>query len=151
MKRTYAFILTVITIVLFTGCTDKETYVDLETGKTVTVTKDSTTGYMINADTKEPLGIYVNTATHDTIYGRTGKVINSFVIKHPDGKFSYRGDDEIKITDGDAKMKADADGASKVKDGDYKKKVDADGDIKIKDGDSKVKIDADGDKKVKSK
>ena len=151
MKRKYVFILSIIAFAGFTGCDSKDTYVDLETGKTITVVKDSTTGYMVNADTREPVGIYVNTATHDTIYGKTGKVINNFVVKHPDGKFTYQGDDEIKITDGDSKIKAEADGDYKIKDGDYKKKVEEDGDIKIKDGDTKIKIEEDGDKKVKTK
>ncbi len=150
MKRMYVFILTLITFVCFTGCDNKDNYVDLETGKTITVEKDPKTGYMVNAETKAPVGIYVNTATNDTIYGRTGKVINNFVVKHPDGKFTYRAD-EIKVTDGDSKMKAEADGDYKVKEGDYKKKVEEDGDVKIKDGDSKIKIEEDGDKKVKSK
>ena len=147
----YVFILAVVTFVCFAGCDNKDNYVDLETGKTITVEKDPATGYMVNAETKEPIDIYVNTATHDTIYGKTGKVINNFVIKHPDGKFTYRADDEIKVTDGDSKMKVEADGDYKVKEGDYKKKVEEDGDIKIKDGDSKIKIDEDGDKKVKNK
>ena len=150
MKKMYVFILAGITFVYFTGCDNKDQYVDLETGKTITVVKDSTTGYMVNAETKEPVGIYVNTSTHDTIYGRTGKVINNLVIKHPDGRFTYEADGEIKVTDGDSKMKVEADGDYKIKEGDYKKKVEEDGDIKIKDGDTKIKIEADGDKKVKS-
>ena|SRR5687767_13907628 len=150
MKKMYVFILAVITFACFTGCDNKDNYVDLETGKTITVEKDPTTGYMVNAETKEPVGIYVNTATHDTIYGKTGKVINNFVVRHPNGKFTYRENGEVQVTDGDSKMKAEADGDYKIKEGDYKKKVDEDGDIKIKDGDSKIKIDGDGDKKVKS-
>ena len=138
MKQCMYFILTVITFVYFTGCDEKDHYVDLETGKTITVEKDQTTGYMINAETKKPVGIYVNTETHDTIYGRTGKVINNLVIRHPDGRFTYQGDVE-------------ADGDYKVKEGDYKMKVEADGDIKIKDGDTKIKIEEDGEKKVKRK
>jgi hypothetical protein len=106
---------------------------------------------MVNAETKAPLGIYVNTATNDTIYGKTGKVINNFIDRHPDGKYTYREDGSIKVTDGDSKLKVEADGDTKVKDDDYKKKVEADGDIKIKDGDTKIKIEKDGDKKVKSK
>lgn len=151
MKRMYVFILAVISFVCITGCDNKENYVDLETGRTITVTKDPATGYMINAESKEPLGIYVNTSTHDTIYGKTGKVINNFIVKHPDGKFTYRESGDIKLTDGDSKIKVEADGDYKIKEGDYKKKVEADGDIKIKDGDTKIKIEKDGDKKVKSK
>ena len=134
MKTKYVVILGLI--ISFIGCDNKDAVVDLETGKTITVVKDSTTGYMINAETKQPVGIYVNNATHDTIYGRTGKVINNLVMKTPDGKYTYQDDSEIKVTD-------------KMPDEDYKKKVEKDGDVKIKDGDTKIKIEADGSKKVK--
>ena len=137
MKTNYIFIVAAIAFVSFPGCDNKETFIDLETGKTITLVKDSTTGYMINADTKEPVGIYVNTTTHDTIYGKTGKVINNLVVRTSDGKFIYRDDNEVKVK---------SDGNDN---GDYKKKVDEDGDVKIKDGDTKIKIDADGDKKIK--
>ncbi len=151
MKTASVFILTVIILVFFIGCDSKDSsYVDLETGNTINVEKDSTTGYMINTETRKPVGIYVNTKTKDTIYGKTGKVINNFVVKHPDGRFTYRGDD-VKITDGDSKLKAEGDGDYKVKEGDYKKKVEEDGDIKIKDGNTKIKINENGDRKVKTK
>lgn len=133
MKTAYGFILGFITFVFFTGCDNKDHYVDLETGKTISVEKDATTGYMVNAETKQPVDIYVNTKTNDTIYGRTGKVINNLVVRHPDGKFVY-----------------EEDGDDKVKEGDYKKKVEEDGDVKIKDGDTKTKIEEEGEKKVKS-
>ena len=51
-------------------------YVDLETLEHIDVIKYSTNGYMINAETKYPVGIYVDTESKDTIYGKTGKVIN---------------------------------------------------------------------------
>lgn len=140
MKTIYVSILAAISFVCFTGCDNKETFVDLETGKTITVVKDSTTGYMINAETRQPVGIYVNTKTNDTIYGRTGKVINNLVVKSADGKYTYSDDTEIKV-----KVDTDGDGG----DGDYKKKVEKDGDVKIKDGDTKIKIEADGEKKIK--
>ena len=139
MKTICICFVAAITFACFTGCDNKETFVDLETGKTITVVKDSTTGYMINAETKQPVGLYVNTKTNDTIYGRTGKVINNLVIKTPDGKYTYTDESEIKV-------KVEGDGSG---DGDYKKKVDGDGDVKIKDGDTKIKIEADGDKKIK--
>ena len=150
MKTNYVFFLAVMIFAGTAGCDNKETFVDLETGKTISVEKDSTSGYMVDVETKKPVGIYVNTRTNDTIYGKTGKVINNFVVKHPDGKFTYSGDD-VKVTDGDSKLKAEGDGDYKVKEGDYKKKVEADGDIKIKDGNTKIKIDEDGSKKVKNK
>ena len=85
---------------------------------------------MVNSETNEPVYIYVDTKTNDTIYGASGKVINGYVVKTSDGKYKYDGDDEYKI-----------------KDSDYKKKVNGE-EVKNKDGDTKIKIE-DGEKKVK--
>jgi hypothetical protein len=137
MKTIHASILTTITFLLLAACNNKDQYVDLQTGKTITVEKDSSTGYMINTETKKPVEIYVNTATHDTIYGKTGKVINNHVTKHPNGSYSYEADVDVNNVN--------------VDNGDYKTKVQRDGDIKIKDGDTKIKIETSGVEKVKSK
>jgi lipopolysaccharide export LptBFGC system permease protein LptF len=144
----------------------KDEYIDLTSGKTVRLEEDKQTGYLVNADTKKPVYIYINPSSEDTFYGRTGKKINGNVIKTSNGNYKYDGDNEYvykdgdfklkndddgdyKDKDGDRKVKVDEDGDLKIKDGDYKKKVDNDGDVKIKDGDKKVKIDKDGDRKVK--
>ncbi|MGK2860575.1 MAG: hypothetical protein ACSLE0_01465 [Chitinophagaceae bacterium] len=119
-------------LLVFTGCKETRSgYYDLNKGERVDLVKDENTGLMVHAETKKPVDIYVNEETHDTIYGRTGKVINGNVIKLEDGKYKYE----------DLKVKMDEDGDFKLKDGDYKRKEDADGDIKIKDGDTKIKID----------
>jgi hypothetical protein len=115
-------------VIIFSSCKQGR-YYDLTAGKYIEVEKDDR-GRIVNSDTHEPVYIYVDTKTHDTIYGSTGKVINGFIVKTEDGKYKYEGDDEYKI-----------------KDGDYKKKVDGD-ELKIKDGDTKIKIE-DGEKKVK--
>lgn len=134
---------------MLVSCVDKDHYIDLNTGKTITVEKDSATGYMINAETKEPVTLYVNTNTHDTIYGKTGKVVNKAVIKSNDGTYTYQADGDVKVSDNNGNsINVEGDGDYKVKDGDYKKKVEKDGDVKIKDGDTKIKIE-DGEKKVK--
>ncbi|MEO8110101.1 MAG: hypothetical protein ABI594_08720 [Ginsengibacter sp.] len=127
------------------SCADKDhRYIDLETGKYVDLVKDSTNGRMVDADTREPVVIYVDTQTKDTIYGKTGKVINGNLTKTNDGKYKY-----IATEDGLDKVKTDDD-AYKIKDGDYKKKVEKDGDVKIKDGDTKIKVDGEtGEKKIK--
>ncbi len=137
-------------------------YIDLTSGKTIRVEKDNETGFMVNAETKKPVYLYVNQSARDTFYGRTGKKINNHVI-HADDDYRYDDDDyvykngdykvkeddeDIKIKDGDYKKKTD-DGDVKIKDGDYKKKTD-DGDVKIKNGDTKIKIE-DGKRKVKTK
>ena len=115
-------------VIIFSSCKQGR-YYDLTAGKYIEVEKDDR-GRIVNSDTHEPVYIYVDTKTHDTIYGSTGKVINGYIVKTEDGKYKYEGDDEYKM-----------------KDGDYKKKVDGD-EVKIKDGDTKIKIE-DGEKKVK--
>jgi hypothetical protein len=115
-------------VIILSSCKQGR-YYDLTAGKYIEVEKDDK-GRIVNSDTHEPVYIYVDTKTHDTIYGSTGKVINGYIVKTEDGKYKYEGDDEYKI-----------------KDGDYKKKVDGD-EVKIKDGDTKIKIE-DGEKKVK--
>ena len=127
MKKTV--FLGLFSIVLLTAC-KRERYYDLTADKYIEVKKDDKTGRMVNAETNEPVYIYVDTEKKDTIYGRTGEVINGHVFVSADGKYKYDGDDEYKI-----------------KDGDYKKKVDGD-EVKIKDGDTKIKIE-DGERKVK--
>lgn len=121
-------------LLIISSCDNsKARYLDLNTGERVELVKDESTGLMVNKETGEPVHIYVDTETNDTIYGRSGKVINGHVVK-VDGKYKYDNDDEYKI-----------------KTGDYKKKVEDDGDIKIKDGDSKTKIDGEtGERKVKT-
>ena len=131
--------------ILFAACSnEKDSYVDLRTGKTITVEKDPQTGYWVNAETKEPVYIYVNTKNNDTIYGRTGATINGHVVKASDGIYWYDDDDEYK-------SKYASDAGMNTTDGDYKKKVEEDGDTKIKDGEKKIKIDGEtGEKKVKN-
>ena len=104
-------------------------YYDLTAGEYIEIEKEEN-GRVVNAETHEPVYMYVDTKTNDTIYGASGKVINGYIVKTEDGKYKYEGDDEYK-----------------VKYGDYKKKVDGD-EVKIKDGDTKIKIE-DGEKKVK--
>ena len=112
---------------------EKGRYVDLRTGEKIEIEKDPQTGTWINKETDKPVYIYVDTKTDDTIYGRTGEVINGHVVKTSDNLYWYEMDDEYK-----------------VKRGDYKYKVEEDGDIKIKTDDKKIKIDGEtGEKKVK--
>jgi len=134
---------------------NNERYLNLNTGENVELEKDSTTGFMIDADSRKPIDVYVDTKTGDTIYGRTGKVINGHVVKDEKGVYAYKDWDvkqegeEYKAKADDAKIKSE-DGDSKTKDGSYTKKVDEDGDVKIENGSTTVKIDGEtGKKKVK--
>ncbi|MFI5131367.1 MAG: hypothetical protein ACHQFX_15300 [Chitinophagales bacterium] len=116
--------------ILLTAC-NQHRYVDLTSGEHIDLVKDEKTGLMVDSKTRQPVYMYVDTKTHDTIYGVTGKVVNGHIVKTEDGKYKYDGDDEYKM-----------------KNGDYKVKVEGD-EIKIKDGDKKIKIE-DGEKKVKN-
>jgi len=143
MKLLSTVMVSLTAAVVMASCTDsRDRYVDLSTGQPVVLVKDEQTGLLVNAETKKPLRIYVDTKTHDTIWGKTGVVINGDLLKEGE-VYVYKKDE-------DRKVKTDDEGSYKIKDGDYKKKVEKDGDIKIKDGDTKIKIDAQtGETKVK--
>lgn len=136
------FLSALAAVLVLVSCKDRtgSSYYDLNSGKTVKLEKDEATGLMVDADTRQPVYIYVDKRTDDTIYGVTGEVINGKVMKLEDGKYKY----------GELKIKHDDDGDFKLKDGDFKKKIDADGDVKTKDGDDKRKKDSD-DGEVKNK
>ena len=143
-------------VIAGTSCkNNNDRYLNLNTGENVEIERDSTTGFMIDADSHQPVDLYVDTKTNDTIYGRTGKVINGYVVKDDKGVYAYRDwdvkqdGDEYKAKTDDAKIKSE-DGESKVKNGSYTKKVEDDGDVKIENGTTQVKIDGKtGKRKVK--
>jgi hypothetical protein len=122
---------------LWSACSSKKgAYVDLRSGEKIEVEKDPVTGVWLNADTKEPVYLYVDTKKNDTLYGETGEVVNGHVVLSGN-KYWYDADleKENKVVVSD----------------DYKTKVEDDGDVKIKDGDTKIKIDGEtGEKKVKN-
>src|SRR6476620_846375 len=141
-------------------------FLNLTSGEEVNVVEDDK-GRMVDQETGEPVKLYVNTRTKDTIYGPTGKVANNHLVYNEDENiFLYDdGDKEIKIDGGEykmksgsAKLKKDLDGGEyKYKDDDvkikrdkddykvegkgYTKKVDEDGDIKVETKDKKYKVD----------
>ncbi|MEP6699895.1 MAG: hypothetical protein ABJA85_01205 [Bacteroidota bacterium] len=142
MKRVMFILSAAIFIMTVWGCSSTHSrYIDLSTGKALQLDKDVKTGYMVDKETREPVYIYVDTRKKDTIYGKTGQVINGHVVMDKDKKYVFDGDEKLKINDN---------GAVKYKDGDYKVIVEKDGDMKIKNGDKKVKIDGEtGEKKTK--
>lgn len=157
---------------VYTSCQRAEArYIDLATGEPVQLVKDDESGLLVDAETKKPVRLYVDTRKDDTVFGPTGAVVNSEVVRlKSNGTYVYLGDGEYKEElerDGDYKLKIgedgykekiEADGDYKIKDGDdykvksskrqykikhgdYKKEVERDGDIKIKHGNKKIKID----------
>jgi hypothetical protein len=138
MRYGFIALMGVIALAIFSCKDNSPRYIDPNTGKEVTLVKDASTGLMVDAETKKPVHIYVDTEKKDTIYGETGKIINGHV-KQEEGKYEYS-DRRIKSEDGEYKIKGD----------DYKEKMEKDGDLKIKNGDTKTKVDGKtGEVKVK--
>ena len=136
MKKTIASGLGIAMIIGLVSCSDdKDRYVDLRTGKSIELVKDENSGLLVDANTKQPAYIYVDTRNDDTIYGKTGEVINGRVIMNDKNEYVYEKDFQPYEVKGD----------------DYKVEVEKDGDMKIKQGDSKIKVDGEtGEKKVKN-
>ncbi len=143
MKHVKSLLVTGLIATLLWSCSDSSgRYVDLTTGKSIELVKDDNTGLMVHKDSKEPVYIYVDTKSKDTIYGKTGKVINGHVVVDRENKYVF--DDDIKVVEPVSTNDT-------YKSGDYKVEVEKDGDIKIKDGDKKIKIDGEtGERKVKN-
>jgi ABC-type Fe3+-citrate transport system substrate-binding protein len=110
-------------------------YVNLNTGEPVNIIADPVTGIAIDQSTQQPVELYYNPSTNDTLY-QSGMKVNSLLIKEKEGK--YRLDD--------TKIKIDGD-EIKIKDDSSKIKIDGD-EMKIKSPDGKVKVDGE-DVKVK--
>ncbi len=130
------------------GCDSKDArYVDLNSGETLDL-RDSS-GIMVNTVTGEPVELYVDTKTNDTIYGRTGKVVNGSIRRNDSNRWIYINREVNSSGTGGVNVQSE-DGEMKIKSGDYKKEVEKDGDITIKDGNTKIKIDGEtGERKVK--
>ena len=127
-------------VVVAVGCiwasceSSRSHYLDLNTGKEVVLVKDEGTGLLVESETKKPpTYIYVDTEKKDTIYGPTGEVINGKLKKSDDGAYTYTGAYEYKSPDGDLKVEVEKDGDIKIKDGDSKIKIDGEtGEKKVK-------------------
>lgn len=144
--------------------TNESRYLNLKTGEPVVLKEDEKTGLLVDAETEQPIELYVDTKTNDTVWGRSGKVINGRIKKdtRSNGAINYvylddetavkkerENDGDLKYKDGNTKIKSE-NGEYKIKRGDYKKEVEKDGDIIIKDGNKKIKIDGEtGERKVK--
>ena len=135
------------------SCNTKQSrYIDPNTGEGLALEKDEASGLLVDTATGKPVAIYVDTETRDTVWGKTGKVINGKLRRE-----KAEGDTYVYIYDEPVLQEATSgdngdenSGAYEIKDGDYKKEVEKDGDIKIKDGNKKIKIDGEtGERKVK--
>jgi hypothetical protein len=132
--------------------TNNTKYVDLKTGQPVDLYYDSKKKKTYSTTNDEPVDLYVNVATGDTIYGEGRYVVNDYIVKTEDGKYKLDDKkikidgDEIKIKEGNKKFKME-EGEMKIKGEDAKIKADAD-ESKIKTDDSKTKTE-DGETKTK--
>ena len=131
-------------IMLMVSCKHNARFLDLYSNKYVDVKKDSITGQMVNAKTGVPVEVYVDTKTHDTVYGATGETVNGRVYKSSEGQWLIKpeGDEYKEKSEGEnsAKIKIEGD-KYKYKDGNYTIKKKTDGDIKIENGRTQTKID----------
>ena len=135
MKKAITAVVLILALFGISCSTEKDRYVDLRTGENIEIEKDPQSGVWINAETKKPVYMYVDTKKNDTIYGKSGLVVKGHIVRSDDNVYCYDVDHNEEY---------------KVKSDDYKMKVEKDGDIKIKDGDKKTKIDGEtGEKKVK--
>jgi len=164
MKTLVLLFIGATAIIVAESCNRAEArFLDLTSGERVELVEDSETGMMVDKETRQPVRLYVDTKTRDTIWGPTGEVVNGMVVRTSSGEWKYKNeqtgekykmevekDGDYKIKSGeDAKIKYN-DGEYKIKRGDYKKEVEKDGDITIKDGKKKIKIDGEtGEQKVK--
>lgn len=152
------FIISIILQVAFNSCTQTEyRYIDLATGKRVYILTDST-GVAIDSISGKPVYIYYDTQTKDTIYGKTGKVINNHLVRTTSGGYDYvapameYSPDTIHSTQVKHKSAEQHDLEMLNKYGKYKRKSSSNGDVKIVEGDKKIKVDGEtGVKTVKDK
>jgi hypothetical protein len=117
-------------------------YIDLKTRKTISVHIDTIRGEIVNAETNEPIYLFVEPATHDTIYGLTGAVVNNYIIKDESGDYKV---DTIRVNTAEATATSEPEHT-----GNYKEKIKGDKHV-IKTDDYKVKV-KDGEiKKIKDR
>lgn len=151
MRQSFIFLAGVI---ITCSCNNSQSrYLDLNSNQYIGLKKDSVSGYMMNRKTGEPVDVYVDTKTHDTVNGVTGEIVNGRIHKTDEGKWIVKADgDEFKAkseSENSAKVKVEGD-ELKAKDENYSVKREGDGDVKIENGNTQVKIDGKtGERKVK--
>lgn len=151
---------------LWTACNRAQAYTDLYSGHTVYLVEDEETGMMVDRDTREPVYLYVNNRTKDTVFGPTGEIVNNRLTRtdyedrgEKGGKRYYyvyeNGLDnkdyavKVKSDDGEYKYERERDGDYKMKQGDDYKVKYHNGEYKVKRGDYKYERERDGDVTIK--
>ena len=105
-------------------------YIDLKTNKEVKISIDTTQGMLVNDETNEPIDLFVEPMTHDTIYALTGTIVNNALIHDESGAVRV---DTVKI-----KTIAIPENPAPEPAGKFKEKQ-SDTKIKYKDEDVKIK------------
>ena len=130
-------------VIILSSCRNNGRYLDLSTNEHIAVKKDTTSGYIMNKKTGEPVDFYVDTKTHDTVYGVTGEIVNGRVHKSEEGRWLLNPNDsefkERSESENSAKLKVGG-GNYKAKTGSYTVKKDKNGDVKIENGKTQVKV-----------
>ena len=121
-------------------------YVDLRTHKQITIKLDTTIGRIVNMETNEPVDLFIEPNTMDTIYGQTGTVVNNDLIRDASGSYMV---DTTRLTSDDATPSTtttDQTSASATPTGNYKEKEKRNksklktDDVKIKEKGDNIKI-----------
>ena len=119
-------------------------YIDLKTQKQITVRIDTVRGEVVNSETNEPIDLFVEPITHDTIYGLTGSVVNNYIIHDKSGDYrvdTVRINTVTTVNAEPASTTPEHTGNYKEKDKDNKSKIKTD-DVKIKEKNGVTKIKA---------
>ncbi len=120
-------------------------YRDLQTGDSIELFYNNRERKAYNLKDKKPVNFYVNELTGDTVYGRGRIIVNGYLVN--DGgtwgwdttRVKVEPDGEIKIKDGDKKVKLD-EGKIKIKEDGVKLKAD-ETEGKLKGPKGKLKVD----------
>ncbi len=131
---------------------ESRSFVNLETGKSITLRRDTVSYKYVDATTNSDAGYYYDPATNDTFDSRGYIVNNSLTLSNGNYKIDEvkvsANPDNIKIKDEMSKYKMDHN-SSKLKEGDDKIKQRGDT-YKEKTDSTKLKVD-DGKMKIKKK
>jgi hypothetical protein len=94
MKQIISICLIIIIAAFWQACDSESRYIDPNTGSSLNLREDTATGLMVDKETGKPVSMYVDTKNDDTIYGRTGKVINGKIRRNKATQL------EMKLTEG---------------------------------------------------